>query len=223
MAVYTSLSRIERSREVALDTNVTIAEDGVLMVKVPGGGFKASTGGAGEIVAGFAFVRTTAAPFTPTTWVRSETFDVGVSNVVTLSRAPVASSTFIWNNSTGAAITPDSVTGTTVTMTTADPEGNSITVTYRYTLTVAEAQSKVGDQLPGQYAGNKLGSVGLAQTGLIFTNAFDSAQNYRSVGPLKAGANGLVTIGGSGTTLNAYVVSLPTEETPFLGIQFNFA
>lgn len=221
MAVYTPLSAIERSQEVALASGVTLSEDGVLLTKDNAGGFKVASATAGEIVAGFAFLRTSAYPFTPASWTRVETFDVGVSNAVTLGRTPTGGTVFAWDNTNGAATTPASVVGAVVTLTAMS--GNNVSITYRHALTVAEARTRVGDSIPGGYAGNTFGSCGLAKTGVIYTTAFDTSKNYHAGSALTAGANGLVTIGGTGTVLNAYVVSLPTDDYPYLGIEFNFA
>ena len=96
----------------------------------------------------------------------------------------------------------------------------TFTPTSSLTPTVSEAKMKYGDATPGGYSGSMLGTIGVAQAGKIFTNAFDTTIDWTAATTLKTGASGLIVTSGNGATINGYVTDVPTVDYPFLGIQF---
>ena len=144
---------------------------------------------------------------------------VPASGTVTLQFAPLASSTTVLDATTGASVASPAVTGHNITGLTA---GDQVTVTYSYALTVSQAIGLMGNAVPSGYAGSLLGSTGVSQGGRIYTNQFDSSKNWADATAIKLGANGQLTDQtGSGTVVPALIVSLPNQDIPFLGIEFN--
>lgn len=230
MAIYAPLSQIVRSREVPLQAAVTLADEGIALV----GGFvgdvwgaKPSTGSGTEVFLGFAIAQTSAAPFLPTSVARVQEAIVPAGGAITLAQTPTASTTSVYDVTAGAAVAGGdlAVSGAVATITAnggVGATGNKVIITYRYALTVAEAKSRYGDVQPGGYVGNQMNTCGLVQSGIIYTNAFNTARQWRAATGVKLAANGLLDDNnGSGTAINANVVSLPTVDYPFLGVEFN--
>jgi hypothetical protein len=57
--------------------------------------------------------------------------------------------------------------------------------------------------------------------GEVFTDQFDSTLAWDAGTAITSGANGQLTQGGSGATLDARVVSVPNVNNPLLGIAFD--
>ena len=220
--IYQPLSKITRSTELRLAAGASISNEGAcLSGDFTGGVFGAKTSGAAaEEFLGFALTRTSAHPFALASIVEVETL-TAVADVVTVSRTPVANTTRANNASTGASMTVSDVTGKAVTVTSGGTL--SIRVTYRTLVSAAEAEMIQGNIVPGGYAGNKFGLVGVAQSGVIYTDQFDTAVNWGANPAIQLGAAGILTTSGSGTTIDGYVVHAPTAEYPFLGIAFSVA
>jgi len=228
MAIYLPLTALVRSAEMRQQAAASITQEGLCLVSgIVAGvqGVNVSGGNSGEIFAGFSFTRTSAASFLPTTEVKVETLVIPAGGVVTLSRSPASSTTSVYDVTDGGAVSGGNVavSGAAVTITAASTRGavgNTVKVTYRYTLTVSEAKLKYGDVTPGGYSGSMLGTIGVAQAGKIFTNAFDTTIDWTAATTLKTGASGLIVTTGNGATINGYVTDVPTVDYPFLGIQF---
>lgn len=222
--MYFPLSAISRSSEVALNPAAVLAGDGQAMVLalVNGVGMAApSAGVATEQFIGFSVLSTSAAPFVPTTAVKVQELVIPVSGLVTVARTPLASTTFAYDNANGAVIPVLSVTGNVVDLGSANA-GKTARVQYRYTLTVAEARTIVGDIQPGNFSGSTYGTVGIAQTGVVYTDQFNSGVDFAAATSLKTDTNGRVTNqSGTGPVINAVIKSLPTLGNPFLGLEFN--
>ena len=226
--IYSPYTSILRSKEAALALNAQLSADGQAMVTVlvaGVSGVQPSAGVAGEKFAGFVAAQTSAAAFLQTTAVAVETLVVPSSKTLSLGRAPIAGTSQVRASDTGLPVAVDSVTGKTVDLTTAGVPGTTVVVTYRYTLTVVESRSRNGDVTPGGYAGLTTGSVSLDQAGTIYTDQFDTLQDWAKVGEeVVLGANGQLTTktaNSAGTVLKAAIVALPTTEYPFLGIDFD--
>jgi hypothetical protein len=227
MAIYLPLSAITRSQEMRQQAAASITQEGLCLVTALVNGVQGVnvSAGSSDIFVGFSFTRTSAANFLPTTEVKVEQLVIPAGGVVTLSRTPASSTTSVYDITDGGAVSGGnvSVSGAAVTITASSTRGavgNTVKVTYRYALTVAEAKLKYGDVTPGGYAGNVTGTIGVAQQGKIFTNAFDTTIDWTAATTLKTGANGLVVTSGSGATINGFVTDVPTVDYPFLGIQF---
>ena len=105
----------------------------------------------------------------------------------------------------------------------ADEAGQTIVVTYRYNLTVAEARLSFFQRNINNEAGALFGQVGCGHGhGEIFTDQYDATVNWGAAAVVpETGAAGTVTNGGSGTTLDARVISVPNVNNPLLGLAFS--
>lgn len=102
--------------------------------------------------------------------------------------------------------------------------GKAMQITYLYNLTLDQSKQLFGERFinnRGLHA--TFGEIELGcGIGELYTDEFDASQDY-STGPvLTLGANGIITVGGSGPALNAVVVSVPSISNAKLGIRFNF-
>lgn len=220
--IYHPLSQHIRSTEYPLAAGAVISADGQALVgsNVNGAfGVGPATGQAGEVFVGFVLTQTSAAPFLEQTAVKVEKQVVPASGTITLSFAPLASSTSVIDTTTGAAVSSPTVSGHTVSGLTA---GDAVTVTYAYALTVSQAIGLMGNAIPSGYAGSLLGSVGCSQGGKIYTSQFDASKNWAAATGVKLAANGQLTDQtGSGVAISALIVAIPNQDIPFLGIEFN--
>lgn len=226
--IYSPLSSYLRTKELPLSASAVLSQEGQAMMitwagQVPG--VLATAGAATDKFVGFLIAQTSAVPFLQTTAVKTERFTVPAGKTVTLAKLPIASTTFVYNVTGSAAVTPDSVNTTTgvVDLTTGGTVGTTVDITYRYNLTVAEARSRNGDVVPGGAAAYVTNSVSLVQAGVIYTDQFDSSKNYAAATGLKTAANGLITDqSGAGAALTgATVIATPSVDYPFLGIDFS--
>lgn len=220
--IYHPLSQHIRSTEYPLAAGATLSADGQALVasNINGQfGVAPSLGQSGEVFVGFVLAQTSAAPFLEQHAIKVEKQIVPSSGVVTLAFAPLASSTSVADETTGAVNSTPTVVGSTVTGLTA---GDLVQVTYTYALTVQQAIGLMGNAIPSGYAGSLLGSTGCSQGGRIYTSQFDSSKNWAAATAVKLGANGQLTDQtGSGVAINAIIVAIPNQDIPFLGIEFN--
>lgn len=122
--------------------------------------------------------------------------------------------------------TPDLTTGV-VTFHSAD-QGKSVRIWYRANLTVAEARLRYFQRNINNDAGAVFSSVCVGTgTGEIYTAEYDTNVDWSTAIPggtaaIKTGADGILTIGGSGTDIpGGKVVHVPNVDQPYLGIAFN--
>jgi hypothetical protein len=99
---------------------------------------------------------------------------------------------------------------------------------YRYELSAIEAKLLQGDIPPGGAASLVLGSVGRIKSGKIYTTEYDTSVDWSNGGAanppvVSLGANGLFTVGGSGTELtNVTVIQIPgADNDGLLGLQLD--
>ena len=222
--IYSPLSAISRSSEMALDPTATLLGDGQALVSTLVNGRQVvapSAGAAGEKFVGFSSLQTSAAPVVPTTAVKVEEVVIPAGGVVTAAFTPIAGTAFAYNAATGAPVAIDSVTGADVDFLVANA-GLTVRLQYRYTLTAVQARALVGDVQPGGFSGTTYGSIGVAQTGVVYTDQFDSGKDFAAATAIKLAANGRVTDHtGAGVAINAIVKALPTVGYPYLGLEFN--
>lgn len=226
--IYLPLSKFVDSAETAVAPGAIIVAEGQALVRALGNqaaGVTPSAGVANEIFAGFSIAGTSAAPFPVAYAVKVETFIVPASGIVQLAQTPVVGQVFIMDNTAAAGVPITggvTLTGKTLAGLVA---GNTVTVTYQYALTVVQARALQGDVQPGGYVGAYVGQIGLIKRGLIYTDQFNAGVNWAAVVQIKLAANGQITDqSGTGTTIaGAYVVALPNQDVPFLGLEFSAA
>jgi len=223
--IYLPFTKIVDSSEANVAAGAVITAEGQALVRAvgaPASGVQQSmAASATELFAGFAIAGVSAAPFQALYATKVEEFVVPGSGIVALSYTPVAGQLAVYDNTAGAPVGSPTVVGSTVTTLTA---GNAVKVTYKYALTVVQSRALQGDVQPGGYAGAAVGQIGVAKRGTIYLDQFNAAVNWAAATSIKLAANGLITDqSGSGLVLNAYVVGLPTQEVPFLGLEFSAA
>jgi hypothetical protein len=222
--IYFPLTKIVDSSEAAVAPGASITAEGQALIRVTSAqstGVQQALGAAGEVFAGFAIAGVSAAPLPALYATKVESFVVPGSGIVQLAKTPVSGQLAVFDNTAAAAVATPTVVGSTVTSLTA---GNTVTVTYKYALTVIEARTVQGDVQPGGYAGAYVGQIGLAKRGTIYFDQFDASKNWAAATGLKLAANGQITDqSGSGVTLVGYIVATPNQEVPFLGVEFSAA
>ena len=219
---YLPHTKIVDSNEAVVAPGAVILAEGQALVRQPGAaaaGVKPSNGDAGELFAGFAIAGVSAAPFPEGYTNKVEKFVVPASGKISLQFAPVAGQLSITNAETGAAVAGATVAGKVISDLTA---GLAISVVYKYALTVVQARALYGDVQPGGYAGAQVGQIGVFKRGVAYTSEFDASVDWAAATAIKLDANGQITDqSGSGVTIPAVVVALPSQDIPFLGIEFS--
>jgi hypothetical protein len=232
MSMYLPFGKFEQSTEMLQAPGASFHSEGQVAVRVAGNtaaGVQASAGAATDVFAGFVIAGTSALPFAEPTYTKVETFLVPSTGVVTLSVTPAsAGDVGVFDLTTGLAVAqpPAVVTGAQVSGLTA---GDQVQITYKYDLTVVQRRALFGDIQPGGYVGDTIGQIGVVTRGTVYTSEFNHGVDYTKAGTsastaLVAGADGQVTLGTVGTNgaaIPGYIVSLPTQDVPFLGITFS--
>jgi hypothetical protein len=104
--------------------------------------------------------------------------------------------------------------------------GAVVSFIYRFNLTVQQALMKYGQRsINNQYLTGDLGMVGIAKGYLeLSTDQFDVTQDYTTGAALTLGANGTITIGGSGPALpQAKVLACPDLTGSLQGAFLRFS
>lgn len=234
--IQLSQSRIQLTKEQPLSANAATIEEGMGLQWVMENGQNYVTPGTGAsgVFAGIAwgyFMR-------PSSAVKVETFTVPTTApyTVTLNQSPNAVSSvsvvsggaqFTYEATTLGAAGEFMVGGTnnqTVTFDAANA-GAVVTVTYRYNLTVLQAEQFTGDGYTLNPPANVTGTIGVIQKGTVFVSNFDTSVFWGSgtVTSITLGANGIFTVGGTGASVNANVFSAPTADVPYLGLELTIA
>lgn len=222
--IYFPLTKIVDSSEAAVAPGASITAEGQALIRVTGAqstGVQQALGAAGEIFAGFAIAGVSAAPLPALYATKVESFVVPGSGIVQLAKTPVSGQLAVFDNTAAAAVATPTVVGSTVTSLTA---GNTVTVTYKFALSVIEARTVQGDVQPGGYAGAYVNQIGVAKRGTLYFDQFDASKNWAAATGLKLAANGQITDqSGTGVAIVGYIVATPNQEVPYLGIEFSAA
>lgn len=230
MAFYGPINKFVDSSEAVVAPGAVIEAEGLALVRVTGSqsqGVLPGTGAATETFVGFSSAGTSAAPFPEAYDNKVETFLVPGSGIVTLARTPVTGQVFVRDITDPAGVTnPVTVVNNTIT---GLPAGDEVEVTYKFALSVLEARARFGDVQPGGYSGAYVGQIGLVKRGLIATSEYDASKDWTKATVLRVGAGGQVTCdiqggsAGTGAVINGYVVEIPTQDAPYLTIEFSAA
>lgn len=228
MAFALALSKFESSAEVLVAPGSVITAEGQAMVRLAGSTAagvlpSAAVPNTTEIFVGFAIAGTSALPFPEMYASKVEAFIMPASGVLTLQLTPTNGQIFVYDNTTGAAIPASAYTVVANKITVTSPTaGDSISVTYKYALTVVQRHALYGNTQPGGYAGATINQVGLVKRGLIYITEFDNSVNWAAATAVTVAANGQVTDqSGKGAVIPAVVVALPSVDYPFLGLEFS--
>lgn len=235
MTLYHPKTKIHRSVEAPTHSTAGTFQEGTVMIaqmETGLGRVLPSAGSAGEIFAGFAYNYSEV----PTTRPMVEVVTIPATSPydVTLANTPLNPTTDIHvlfpNGSSGVYdTTPDATldfhnsSGNVLTFHSSDA-GLVVTVTYRYTLSVAQAAYEYGDgsQPFVRRPTGVLKKVGLITQGLVYTDMYHTgaAWDDSAIVNIQTGAGGLLVRGGSGAAVNGRVVYLPTADFPYLGLEF---
>jgi len=100
--------------------------------------------------------------------------------------------------------------------------GKAVSATYRYNLTVLEAQQTFYSAPVNYPDPNFFLQVGVGKgKSRVFTLHFDASRAYTSASVLALGANGIVTVDAAGLCkIPGRVVSAPSANDPYLGVEF---
>ena len=227
-----STQTLERS----VATGQTILQEGAVLVAIEQSGeqvTQVSAGAADETIIGFSMIDN----YTPATRtvVAAGSVPSAAAYMVTLSHSNlVAGQIRIYDDTTGSALTEGNaanpteysvVDSTGVITFNAARADDSITVTYKYNLTVNESIMLYGERHSNAGASAFLEQVTvITGAGEIYTDQYDVSVTYEglAVGALKSAASGLISTAGTGTAFGV-VVHAPDVNDPFLGIAFNVA
>ena len=227
-------SRAERSQTGVLGSTVASLEEGTLMVSIVENGkgvLVPSTGTSTELIAGISRMQM----LTPTVGTRVEVVTIPATSTytVTLGKTPLLPATrvaAVLASGTplayGAGGTPSTgefkIAGAVVTFNSAQA-GLVVTITYKYNLTVTEAQMLYGQGVGDAAiaATNSIEIITAAQA--IYTDKFDPSANWAAGGSVYSGANGEFTKTNTGTLINnCYVIEAPSAASNgFLGLYFS--
>lgn len=212
------------SGEFALAAGVLITAEGQALVRnnaAQAAGVLLSTGAASDIFVGFAIAHTAAAPFAEPFYNAVETYVVASNGQIVLNNAPVAGQVGLFDVTAGSKVTIDGTTvkvvGQVVQGLTA---GDTVSVTYKYALSVLQRNSLFGNEQPGGYVGNIVGQIGYISKGPVYTSEFDASVDWSTATGVKLAANGQVTNqAGAGQAIQgATIISLPSTQIPYLGL-----
>ena len=220
--LFTNATDIVQTNEADLLPGEVITEEGQALVWVREGGksyLKVSTGAANETFAGFAIARL----LPPTHQVMVEEITIDSTGRFTTGRLPEAGGLLVKIAGTKAEQEADDsssaagkvgVDGSNLYFNAADV-GKKAYIQYGYVLNAVEARSFLADAPIGGLAANQLGRCGYIKLGNVATNMFDFAADWNDDAVLhpSLGANGRLTVGGSGTLLKGVMIKqAPTAE-----------
>ena len=238
-----SLTKILLSQEMPLYVNAAAFDEGSALEFIMGTTQVATgaptgaantvqpTSGSSTVFAGFAlnvFTRPSTGVWIDTLTISSTTYQVTLTQIPTavntVSVVTAVSGGTLWTQIGSAPSATQYIIGGTNNQTltfNAANAGVTVIVTYRYALTVQQAELFVGDGVAGGYSPSSvLYSTGVIERGVVFTSDFDSSQNWGAgnIANMTGAAGGLVTINGGGCAISGTVYQVPTTDIPFLGI-----
>lgn len=228
MIIYQN-TRFAKSDQAESIPGAAITEEGFALTYKPYNGknlVDLSTGAAGEVFAGFSLSRSVP----PSRLPKVEELVVA-SGKVQLSRVPLSDSIFVAVDGTaiGTITVSDTTPGDATSVSLdemelifhASAEGKAVRVQYHFEPSYQEAREMNGDAPIGGDPAPEMGVVGLLIEANPFTiTNFDSSVDWTGVMHPSLGANGLLTVGGTGVELTQYViVSAPTQGNPYLTLR----
>lgn len=219
-------TRVFDTAQSAVQTGFVFEDEGMAAVYVRQGDqtvVTASTGVAGEIFAGITQSRNIAPRFAPAILEGV----VGEDLKVVLPRLPMADQILVKVDGdvlTVGAGAPADATAAQVSVDEvvfhADAEGQPYFIQFLYELTVTEARTFVGDAPVGGLSSTAQEVIGLFKRGFIATSYFDAAVDWSGAIEVNLGADGMFTVGGTGTKIpNAVVSKAPSAGTPVLVLE----
>ncbi len=230
-------TRFGNSQHLPVVDGVTIMDEGLALVAIMVNGdmkVKPSAGVAGEVFAGISFSRNSIATSAPSVIEQVVPASLGIP----LGRAATAGqiSIVLTDVATGIAVAATIVSvapasANEVQMTTAGNlvffagrAGSKVRVVFQYTPTAVEGQALKGNMPLGLLPASVYGIVGvLTNMQEVSTSCYDASVDWTGATTagapqtVKLGANGLFTVGGTGTSVpNCTILHAPSVDSPFL-------
>lgn len=102
-----------------------------------------------------------------------------------------------------------------------DQAGAKVKFTYLYDLTINQSKQMFGERhVNNRDLHSEFGEIELGSGyGELYTDQFDASADWAATGAIRLGANGILTKSGSGPVLSLTVVSVPSAESPMLGVR----
>jgi len=229
-------TRWNEMREMDVLAGQTIAEEGSCLVLVGSGSsafVRDATGTAADVWYGMS-VKDTRAILTDAA---KETLTVPAAGTytLTLSRSNLvgsfaATSVYVYDNTAVAALAekaalPAASGQYVVNYTTGvitfhlDEAAHSVTIAYRYNMTVAERNARFAERPANTGASDAYAQCGvMCGPGVIYTKIYDTAVAYAIGGAIYTGASGRFTSGAGSTIIIGTCVQIPSTTNSFLGI-----
>ncbi|QRE00272.1 hypothetical protein [Burkholderia phage BCSR5] len=233
MAFYFPQGRVVDSSETNVAAGAMITAEGQALVrsgKAPAAGVLPATGDATDIFVGFAVAGTSAAPFQEMFATKVEQFLAPAGGAVRLNFAPVTGQYNVRDLDDPTKAFTAKIDPATPNVVTGLPVGDEVAITYKYPLTVVQARALYGDIQPGGYVGDYVQQIGLIKRGPVFTDQYDASQDWSKAVEIYATAGGQLQMWDGvaaqkpvGVKINGYVIRVPGQEIPFLGIEFSAA
>lgn len=230
--LYFPQTRIEFSNDRPVAAGVAIPAEGVALVNTLVGGtfgVKPSTGTTGEVFAGVSLSQPISIISAPKVEVQ-----VAANGAILLAFAPLAGTVSVVNTATNVALTPGTVdathfavdgTNTRQINLDASNNGNTYSIAYRYSPTLAQQLSLQGNTMPGGPAGAYLGTIGVITRGDVYTSEFDTSGNWATAVGVTIGANGAFVPQSVAANCirGVQIIELPSSSRAFLGLNINAA
>lgn len=214
-------------------SSVAFIEEGSALVYQLEGGkgkLRPSVGGGGEKFAGIAIGR----PSTPTIVPRYDTLVVAASSPYTATLTKVmhgndirvtviaanGTRTVLTAGTPGSNATEYSISNGVVTFHSSQA-GKAVEIAYMYAISLQEAILKFNFQQNASNQVSDIGTVACMLTGTIYTTMYDITSNWNAGGTVYIGSNGKFTMnssGGTDTTGQCDLVSVPSSEDSYLGL-----
>lgn len=217
--LYMPKTRFVKAHTRNLHPQSVLVDEGVALVSATGGTVKTGTGLAGEKFAGIAVFQRGPLLSLPK-------FDTAhrttvANKVFKLTNTPLGGTLVIRNAVTNAKLadTTDYTYDAATNQVTYVNDGVVAIASYEYSPSMIEARVLQGDVQPGGTVPANYQWTGVIAEGDVYTTAFELADDWTDPNAvIRVGANGKLTTQGTGAVVDAYVIGVPNQETPFLGI-----
>lgn len=220
-------TRLFLTEHRAVQDGLFLTEEGIALVAVKQGNetvVRPSTGAEGEVFAGFSLARNSPPAILP--WVGEGR--VPSTLQIELPRLPLAGQILIKVGGEVRTIVADAPEAGEVKLAArivtfhADDEDAEYTVQMQYEPTVTEARTLIGDAPIGGVPSGAQDQIGVITRGDVATTLYDASADFSGVMTPRLGADGRLTVGGTGTLLtNVQVISAPSAENSALVVRVN--
>lgn len=217
--LYMPKTRFVQAHTRNLHPQSILIDEGVGLVAAPGGTVKVGTGLADEKFAGIAVFQR--GPLLSLPKFESEHRVTATETTFKLTSQPLGGTLVIRNAVTNAKLelTTDYTYDQATNQVTYVNAGTVAIAAYERSPSMIEQRVLQGDVQPGGTVPANYQFTGVIAKGDVFTSHFELADDWTNPNAvIRVGANGKLTTQGTGAVVDAYVISVPNQESPFLGI-----